>query len=126
MAGYHLFEALTLFLVSIVMPTMHIATIVNERGSGVSDSRVRREEVHGLVAGLSILLWWNMLYYILPFRHTGPLVLIIQEIMRDMSVFILLVITVLAGFTVAFFVLFNHSDCKVSDCKTEDVVEAFG
>lgn len=127
MEGYHILEGVTLFLVSIVTPVMHYITEVPQDNGTLS-----KEEMHGLVAALSILLWWNMLYYILPFRHTGPLVLIIQEIMKDMLVFIVLVVTVLAGFTVAFFVLFNHSDCRSSDpdkgnnCKTEAVEDAFG
>ncbi|GMH42925.1 hypothetical protein BSKO_10847 [Bryopsis sp. KO-2023] len=131
-SGFRLFEITTLLLVAVVIPVMHFLALRNDINGG----ELADEEVHGIIAPVSILLWWHMLYYTLPFKHTGPLVLIILEIMKDMTFFLCLGATVLAGFTVAFFVLFNDTGpCKtnamgesISDgqCQTALVSDAFG
>ncbi|GMH43596.1 hypothetical protein BSKO_11518 [Bryopsis sp. KO-2023] len=62
-----------------------------------------------LVAIESILLWWKMMYYVKPFRRTGPMVISISEILRDICYFLFLGFMVVIGFTIAFFVLYRRA-----------------
>ena len=61
-----------------------------------------------LVALESLLLWCKVLYYLQPFRSTGPLVIIVSAIVWDILPFLLLAACVMLGFTIAFFVLYRH------------------
>ena len=68
----------------------------------------RATYLSGLVALESLLLWCKVLYYLQPFRSTGPLVIIVSAIALDILPFLLLATCVMLGFTVAFFVLYRH------------------
>lgn len=60
-----------------------------------------------IVAIASIMLWGKVLYYARAFYPTGPLVIMIGEIIQDILYFIALAFMVLFGFGVAFFVLYH-------------------
>lgn len=62
-----------------------------------------------IVAVVSILLWSKFLYYARPFRKTGPLVIIVSAIAKDIMPFLLLAASVMFGFAVAFYVLYRES-----------------
>lgn len=64
------------------------------------------------------LMCWKLLYFFLPFRMSGPLVIMIFEIIKNIMYFLLIVIMLLIGFGTAFFTLFK-------DDSDNDVHEAF-
>lgn len=79
-------------------------------------------------------LWWNMFYYLLPYRITGPLIIMIYEIMKDISVFILLVFLITFGFSMGFKLLFsmtssnelNKNELYEFDTLTKSFLTTFG
>ena len=62
-----------------------------------------------LVSLTAIVLYWKLLYYAQAFRATGPLVIMIFEIFKDTLFFLVLMLAIMFGFGVAFFVTFRHS-----------------
>eukprot|EP00210_Caulerpa_lentillifera_P009493 g9053.t1 len=60
------------------------------------------------VAVESLLIWSRMLFYARPFRHTGPLVIIISAIIQEIVYFLALALAVIFGFALAFYVLYRH------------------
>lgn len=55
------------------------------------------------------LMWWKLLYYLFPFKATGPLVILIFEVLKDLRVFILVVVMILSGFATMFFPMLSNS-----------------
>lgn len=110
-AGMKWLEIISLLMLAFVAPVMHFETHFGKAGSSAEDS----VQMHPLVAVLSILLWWELLFYAQPFKHTGPLVIIIQEILKDMIFFLVLAVSIMFGFGVAFFVLFQGTEIVPKD-----------
>jgi hypothetical protein len=46
----------------------------------------------------AVLLWFNLLYYLRPYQSTGPLVMMILEIIADMRTFLVILAIVVVGF----------------------------
>lgn len=66
----------------------------------------------------SILLWSRVLYFLLAYQATGPLVRMILQIFRDIRYFMLLLACTMLGFAFAFYVLFNtisQNDARVTE-----------
>lgn len=79
-----------------------------------------------IVAIASIMLWGKVLYYARAFFPTGPLVIMIGEIIQDILYFIALAFMVLFGFGVAFFVLYHPlwaDEPLINDMDQETVDE---
>ncbi|GMH39801.1 hypothetical protein BSKO_07699 [Bryopsis sp. KO-2023] len=72
-----------------------------------------------LVGATNILLWWKMLYFFQLSPQMAHLVIAIFEIRKDMISFLLLALSVLLGFGLAFFVLFLWE-------SGDDIEQAFG
>jgi len=67
-----------------------------------------RAILSALVAVESLLIWSRMLFYARPFDHTGPLVVTIFAIVREICYFLILALSVMFGFALAFCVLYRH------------------
>eukprot|EP01038_Epipyxis_sp_PR26KG_P004171 gene4171-5938_t len=61
--------------------------------------------VRVLLAIASILVCFKILYFLRPFQASGPLVSMILQIAKDIRFFLLVLFTVLFGFTLAFWLL---------------------
>ncbi|CAD7698674.1 unnamed protein product [Ostreobium quekettii] len=99
------------FATTFVIPIVHFKA---------TEIRAGPEIESVLVSVTAIVLYWKLLYYLQSFRQTGPLVVSIFEIIRDILFFLILFLAIQFGFGVAFFVTFRHN------LDDEDVVEAFG
>ena len=66
--------------------------------------------VIGFMATASVLLWVKLLYYAQAFKSTGPMVVMIREIVKDIRWFLFVLVAFLVGFGVAFFVLLADDD----------------
>lgn len=80
------------------------------------------------VASTCILLWSKTLYYAQAFKGTGPLVIMIREIIKDIRFYLFLMFSILMGFAIAFFVLFRNARFENSqlNAETDDITELFG
>ena len=67
----------------------------------------------------SVLVWSRVLYFLLAYQATGPLVRMILQVFRDIKYFILLLVCTMIGFGLAFYVLFN-SAAAIDDSDVED------
>ena len=56
-----------------------------------------------------IFLWFNILSFLRPYSWSGPLIRMIVQIVRDMRMFVLVMILLLLGFVGAFVVLQPHN-----------------
>ncbi|CAD7696018.1 unnamed protein product [Ostreobium quekettii] len=108
---WNMWEWSSYISIIVIIPIVHLTSFLE-------DLRVHES---WLVAVTSIMLWWKMLYYSSAFRPTGPLVIMIFEIIKDISVFIFTAFAILFGFGIAFFVVFRH-DVE----ENEDVSSQFG
>lgn len=75
------------------------------------------------------LIWWKLLYYFLPYKSTGPLIILIFEILKDIRFFVVVVIMILIGFGTMFFVLFSdeeESENAELDTYIKSIVTTFG
>lgn len=68
------------------------------------------------VAITCIMLWAKTLYYAQAFKGTGPLVIMIREIIQDIRFYIFLMFAILMGFAIAFFVLFRNEQVNQKEC----------
>eukprot|EP01024_Parvocaulis_polyphysoides_P012661 TRINITY_DN14642_c1_g1_i1.p1 TRINITY_DN14642_c1_g1~~TRINITY_DN14642_c1_g1_i1.p1 ORF type:complete len:306 (+),score=1.57 TRINITY_DN14642_c1_g1_i1:121-1038(+) len=66
--------------------------------------------VQHLVAVAMIIIWVRFLYFFVAFKVTGPTVQMIIQILLDIGFFLMLIIAILIGFGLAFFVLFRSED----------------
>eukprot|EP00803_Ostreobium_quekettii_P011371 evm.model.scf_372EXC.8 EVM.evm.TU.scf_372EXC.8 scf_372EXC:81238-84262(+) len=79
-----------------------------------------------------LLLWWKMMYYGQAFQNTGPLVIIIFQVLSDISFFLMLLLANFSGFTFAFHILFagdRREICNSAEIGTEEgtnFCDAFG
>jgi len=71
-----------------------------------------RAILSALVAVESLLIWSRMLFYARPFDHTGPLVVTISAIVREICYYLILALCVMFGFALAFCVLYRHVEPK--------------
>lgn len=108
-------EMVSYLLVIIVIPVVHFGEL-NDRF------------LTSLVATEAILVWSKMLYFAQAFKKTGPSVIMIKEIIKDIMFFLILAFSVLFGFGVAFFVLYRGErfqscdefiDPEYSACKDD-------
>lgn len=54
-----------------------------------------------------IMIWWKLLYYMLPFYNTGPTVIMIFQVFENIYVILSVVVIILLGFGTMFFSLFH-------------------
>ena len=71
------------------------------------------------------LFGFQVLFYLLPFKKIGPLVSLIGNVLRSIIPFVLLLATVMTGFTLAFRVLFSAKLTDFAKDKDASVLEAF-
>eukprot|EP00210_Caulerpa_lentillifera_P009187 g8759.t1 len=62
-----------------------------------------------LIAVESLIIWSRMLFYARPFKRTGPLVVTVSAIAYEIGYFLMLTLTVMVGFALAFKVLYRHA-----------------
>jgi hypothetical protein len=68
------------------------------------------EAESAVLAIASIIGWGYMLFFIMAFRLTGPFVVMIYKmLLNDVLRFFIIYIVFLAGFSQAFFILFNNN-----------------
>lgn len=79
----------------------------------------------GLLATTSVLLWTKLLYYAQAFKSTGPMIVMIKEIAKDIKWFLFVLVILLLGFGVAFFILMSgHRNDNNSDDDKSDYDES--
>ncbi|GMH33162.1 hypothetical protein BSKO_00996 [Bryopsis sp. KO-2023] len=103
-------EMVSYILLSIIIPIVHYVPF-------------NSKFLTSLVAAESILVWSKMLYFAQAFKDTGPNVIMIKEIIKDIVFFLVMAFSVLFGFGVAFFVLYREKrfeDCEVDFPKDSD------
>eukprot|EP00210_Caulerpa_lentillifera_P006593 g6298.t1 len=98
-SGWNWMEVLSYFNIVVVIPLAHFV-FANE-GSYTTT-------LSALVALESLLLWSRMLFYARPFRATGPFVLVIASLTAKIIPLMVLGLTVMIGFALAFHVLYRH------------------
>jgi hypothetical protein len=68
----------------------------------------------------AVLLWFNLLYYLRPYQSTGPLVMMIFEIIADMRTFLVILAIVVVGFGngehAHYAILYTHYAAHCSKC----------
>ncbi len=75
-----------------------------------------------ILALASIIGWGYMLFFVMAFRLTGPFVVMIYAMLfNDVLRFFIIYVVFLAGFSQAFFVLFDNN----GKIKIEKKVEIF-
>eukprot|EP00210_Caulerpa_lentillifera_P002518 g2415.t1 len=96
---------------------------------------IRSRLLAGALACSCVLLWCKTLYYAQAFKSTGPLVIMIREIVKDIRFHLFLMFAILMGFTIAFFVLFRNArfeSCNdranPAECQStqKDIADLFG
>lgn len=71
-----------------------------------------------VLAIASIVGWGYMLFFVMAFRLTGPFVVMIYEMLfNDVLRFFIIYIVFLAGFSQAFFILFNNNGKNRAKCE---------
>lgn len=70
------------------------------------------DEVAAFMAVASVLLWMKLLFYAQAFKSTGPMVIMMREIIFDIRWFLFILFAFLVGFGVAFFVLLANTRQK--------------
>ena len=71
-----------------------------------------------LLAVASIIGWGYMLFFVMAFRLTGPFVVMIYEMLfNDVLRFFIIYMVFLAGFSQAFFVLFENNGKLLIDTE---------
>eukprot|EP00953_Heterococcus_sp_UTEX-ZZ885_P001374 1258-Heterococcus_DN1.PRE.1 len=58
-------------------------------------------------ATAAVLLWFKLLHFMRPYQSTGPLVMMIFEIIADIRTFLLILAIVVVGFANAFYVILS-------------------
>eukprot|EP00210_Caulerpa_lentillifera_P003038 g2900.t1 len=101
------FEISSYILVVLVIPIT-----INERS-------VQSELLDGILAIASVLLWTKFLYYAQAFKSTGPMVVMIKEIAKDIKWFLFLLFIMLLGFGVAFFILMSGNKSNADNSETD-------
>lgn len=94
-------ELFTYFVLMCPIPVFHFIATASDKGNTT---------LTALVSVQSIIMWWKLLYFAQAIKRSGYLVVMIREIFRDILVFLILFAMILAGFSIAFFVLFRHDE----------------
>eukprot|EP00803_Ostreobium_quekettii_P000555 evm.model.scf_322.4 EVM.evm.TU.scf_322.4 scf_322:80745-87058(+) len=106
---WNVMEFMSYIFLVVVIPVLHLTAI---------DSA---NQVQSVAVGMAtILVWWKMLYYFLGFKPTGPLVIMIFEIVKDIVFFLVVALGLLLGFGIAFFVLYRHDVLLAKDDRSEE------
>ena len=114
---WNLLEIISLTMVIFCLPFLRLGKWIDSRADEIES---------GVAAMTSIMLWWKSLYYAQAFRKTGPLVIMIFEIIKDMMFFLATAAGVFVAFGFAFFVIFRH-DIEQNEMDMDDsVFESFG
>ena len=124
---WNVWEMASYLLVVFAIPIAHFGTIIEE------EKEQSQYALSCLVAITTIMLWWKLLYYGKCFPSTAPLVIMVFQIIKDIASFLLLLVAILAGFGLAFFVLFRQdtSCCMNPNCEhyngdCHDLMASFG
>jgi len=78
-----------------------------------------------LLSVATIFVWFKVLYYLRPFKASGPLVSMVIAIAADIRVFCLIVLTSLIGFTQSFWLLSRHDDSLPFGTLWSALLESF-
>ncbi|EGD81237.1 Nudt9 protein [Salpingoeca rosetta] len=78
-----------------------------------------------LLAYAVIVQWLRLLYFLLPFDSTGPLIIMILEILKDTYVFLIVLVTVVLGASNSLFVLLHHSSSGVASTSSFASADGF-
>eukprot|EP00210_Caulerpa_lentillifera_P002852 g2726.t1 len=100
-------------LVSCLLLVIVIPMLIKRCGFG-------SDEVAGVMAVASVLLWMKLLFYAQAFKSTGPMVIMMREIIVDIRWFLFILFAFLVGFGVAFFVLLSHKRKQDNDNNKEN------
>eukprot|EP00210_Caulerpa_lentillifera_P009189 g8761.t1 len=98
-SSWNLIEAFSYIMVVIIVPLGEYV-ILNEGD--------QMPILSALVAVESLLIWSRMLFYARPFRRTGPLVVTVAAIAKEIVYFLMLSLMIMFGFAMAFQVLYRH------------------
>jgi len=108
--GWNMLDLLSSLVTAFVLPAVHFSATNEELG-----------EAESWLASITLLaLWWKLLYFAQACRGIGPVVIMVFEVLRDMTIFIALLAVMIFGFSTAFFISFRH------DLVLLDVRESFG
>lgn len=69
------------------------------------------------------IMWCKLFYYLRLFRTTAPLVRIIMQIIKDMSIFSFVFTLAIFGFGNTFYIL-SHNGIDVANCSDEMLINA--
>jgi len=79
-----------------------------------------------LLAFASLLGWAYMFFFIMPFRFTGPFVIMIYKMLfNDVLRFCIIYMIFLAGFSQAFFILFHEDGKKRKESEVKRMIDTF-
>lgn len=112
---WNIFELFLYLSTSIILPSLHIFNDIEDLTNKSKNDIILYHSGKNIYIIASIcccLIWWKFLYFFQPYRATGPLILMIFEIIKDICFFIFVLLMVLFGFTNTFYVLFNEKYTK--------------
>lgn len=95
-------ELLMYTFISFIIPILQIIAYSKKECTSVSLNNIASVTVG--------LLWWKSLFYMLPFEKTGPLVNMIFEVLKDLGVFLIVVIVIMVGFSTMFFGMISSNN----------------
>eukprot|EP00210_Caulerpa_lentillifera_P009188 g8760.t1 len=98
-SGWNLIEMLSYINVVIIIPLAEFKLLNGGKRASI---------LSALVAVGSLLFWSRVLFYARPFRRTGPLVVTVSAIVKEIFYFLILTLTIMFGFSLAFHVLYRH------------------
>lgn len=99
-SGWNWMEVTSYVILVILLPANRLS----------SENILTGRQTSDFVAVTLIMLWWKVLCYARAFEPTGPMVIMIGEIIKDIFYFLLLACLVLFGFGMAFFVIYRQVD----------------
>eukprot|EP00210_Caulerpa_lentillifera_P007778 g7422.t1 len=124
-SGWTIVEVVSYIMVIIVIPSLHIANLLNPCVWSLLSTFIAVE---------SILIWIKVWYFAQAFEKTGAFVLMIENIIKDCIPFLGLALVILLGFSFALFIFFQQAlheikliDNEDANNETRDIIEqSFG
>lgn len=95
---WNFFEFIMYFII-FIMPIFHLMNYFH-----VIVSDLLLQSIASLAA---VFIWWKLLYFMLPFKSIGPQVNMIFEILKDIYVFLIVILIILGGFSTMFYGMFD-------------------
>ncbi|KXZ46867.1 hypothetical protein GPECTOR_40g601 [Gonium pectorale] len=104
---FDLLDIISFMLLGAIVPLYLVCSCNPERDSATQDRLVSALVTTAAIE--STMVWARVLYFMLAYQATGPLVRMIVHIIRDISFFLVLLLCTLLGFGLSFYLLFNFS-----------------